>query len=341
MSERQRPIVAGMEVAPAAFPVAAEPVSTPTWMEAATPVVVPVRFPRSDAHPDGKVGAGARGLESAAQPPTARAGMACEPEAGRGSGRSVPPAATATADARQRRPASVVPPPSDHASTDAPPGSGTASAAPCPIGSGITDARGNTDATGLARTDGAPPPPPSAGSIRPEPFTSAGTPGDVAATTHGDSIRPSPADRRDGTALADAIAELVRARRALLAEAEQSLLELAVCIAEALVERELRDDPELHRTLVRAALAPLEDQRPTAVRASRDAFGAIVDAFGAPAVDVDGVVVSILLDPSLDGMGVVVDGAGMRVDGRVGERLRAVARALEDERRRTVDEEAA
>jgi hypothetical protein len=322
MSERDRRVVASMELAPVAFPVTDEPVAAPAWMQAEPQTVRAAVFARTDAG-----GAAPR-----------------EGDGGGGARRSLPPPSAA---GRPGRPVSLVPPP--HPSAAAAGASGAPSMAP-PSGDPAAVAAGANVAPGGPGSAGASVPPSGPGSagasvppggprslIPPAGIGPAGTPSQPP-----DSGMPRvAADPRDAEAFASAVAELTRARAAALAEAERALLELSVHIAEALVERELRDDPTLHRALVRAALAPLEDQRPTAVRASRDAFGAIVDAFGTPAVDVDGVVVPVVLDASLDGLGVVVDGPAMRVDGRVSERLRAVARALEDERRRAADEEAA
>jgi flagellar biosynthesis/type III secretory pathway protein FliH len=56
-------------------------------------------------------------------------------------------------------------------------------------------------------------------------------------------------------------------------------------------------------------------------------------------VDVDGVRVELVLDHSLEGLGVVAETASSRVDGRISERLRGVLSALEAEHRRSGAEE--
>jgi len=134
-------------------------------------------------------------------------------------------------------------------------------------------------------------------------------------------------------AFARAVAEHVTARSRALVAVEEQLLELAVQLAEVLVDHEITRDPQIHAALVRAALAAIEGTQPSVVRASRAAYAAIVETFGAPSVEVDGTAVAILLDARLEGLGVVVESHDSRVDGRVAERLRAALRAMQDERR--------
>lgn len=150
------------------------------------------------------------------------------------------------------------------------------------------------------------------------------------------SVAPSvatPARDLHAEAFARAVAEHVTARSRALMAVEEQLLELAVQLAEVLVEHELTRDPQIHGALVRAALAAIEGTQPSVVRASRAAHAAIVETFGQPTVEVDGTPVAIVLDPRLDGLGVVVESQDSRVDGRVAERLRSALRAMQDERR--------
>jgi hypothetical protein len=145
---------------------------------------------------------------------------------------------------------------------------------------------------------------------------------------------PPPVRDPHSEAFVRAVAEHATARARALIGVEEQLLELAVQLAEVLVERELISDPALHAVLVRAALAALEGDQPAVVRASRPAYAALVASFGEGHVEVDGTQVPVTLDPRLEGVGVVVDGADTRVDGRVGERLRSALRAMQEERRR-------
>lgn len=131
-----------------------------------------------------------------------------------------------------------------------------------------------------------------------------------------------------------AVAEHLTARARALSGVEEQLLELAVQLAEVLIEHEIARDPQIHGVLVRAALAALEGGHIGVVRASPAALAAIVETFGEARVEVDGTHRDIVLDSRLDGLGVVVEGADTRVDGRVGERLRSALRAMQDEYRR-------
>lgn len=137
-------------------------------------------------------------------------------------------------------------------------------------------------------------------------------------------------------AFARAAIELAAARQTALAEVEHQLLELSVSIASVIIEREVETHPELHGKLARAALSALSASGTPTLRASRESYGAILDVFGEPFVELDGARVRVELDPSLEGLGVVAETAHVRVDGRVTERLRMVLRAMEDERRRAM-----
>lgn len=117
-------------------------------------------------------------------------------------------------------------------------------------------------------------------------------------------------------------------------ELEEPLLELAVGIAEVLVERALELDPELHRTLAGAALAALERTEGTVLFASREAYAAIVEVAGGPRLRAeDGSELEVKLDAGLTGLGVVAKAGPARVDGRLRERLARVREALIHERR--------
>lgn len=136
-------------------------------------------------------------------------------------------------------------------------------------------------------------------------------------------------------AYANAALELASLRARVLANAEGQLLELAVAIAEAIIERAIERDPAVHGALARAAVAALGDTSHAKLRVSRAAFKAISQVHGEAAVDVDGVRVELTLDNSLEGLSVIAEAGASRVDGRVSERLGAVLRALEAEHRRT------
>ncbi|MBI2893695.1 MAG: hypothetical protein HYY06_09100 [Deltaproteobacteria bacterium] len=149
-----------------------------------------------------------------------------------------------------------------------------------------------------------------------------------------------PADDPRLVAFARAAAELGAARAQVLSSVEGQLLELAVAIASSVIDREIEVDPELHGSLARAALATLGSAPGARLRASRDAHAAIVAVFGSPTVTMDGLTVQVTMDPALEGLGCIAENEHTRVDGRIGERLRAVLRSLEDERRRGTMEDA-
>jgi len=135
-------------------------------------------------------------------------------------------------------------------------------------------------------------------------------------------------------AYAMAALEMGTLRARILSNAESELLELAVVVAEALIEREVERDPSLHNAFARAAVAALGDTRAAKLRVSRDAFRAISELHGKESVEVDGVSVELTIDNSLEGLSVVAESGASRVDGRVRERLSAVLRAMIADHRR-------
>lgn len=136
-------------------------------------------------------------------------------------------------------------------------------------------------------------------------------------------------------AYAHAALELASLRARVLSNAEAQLLELAVAVAESIIERQIAADPALHGALARAAIAALGDTRSAKLRVSRTAFKAISQVHGQEALDVDGVRVELVIDNSLEGLSVIAEAGASRVDGRVSERLAAVLRAVEAEHRRS------
>ena len=143
--------------------------------------------------------------------------------------------------------------------------------------------------------------------------------------------------REHAEAFANAAIELGIARAATLAVLEGQLLDLSIEIASVLIERQIELEPELHATLARAALNSLGDATQVTLRTSPDAFHHVCDVLGGEHADVRGVCVSIVSDVTIPGLGCVVDGENMRVDATISERLRAVRRAFEEERRKTAE----
>jgi hypothetical protein len=146
-------------------------------------------------------------------------------------------------------------------------------------------------------------------------------------------LLPSVTLEEERAALSEAASALVRARTGVLSEVESELLELAVDIATVLIEDELASRPELHRSLVRAALAAVEPGEGVKVRASRATYEALLEAFDSATVEHGAHRVQVELDDTVEGLGAVVQSGGARVDGRVGTRIEALKRALIDARR--------
>jgi flagellar biosynthesis/type III secretory pathway protein FliH len=138
-------------------------------------------------------------------------------------------------------------------------------------------------------------------------------------------------------AFTNAALELAVARTATLTVLEGQLLDLSIEIAESLIERELEHHPDLHSTLARAALASLGDADRVTLRTSADAFEAICQQLGGAETTVNGVHVTVHADDTIPGLGCIVDGESVRIDATVAERLRAVRRAFEDERRKVAE----
>jgi hypothetical protein len=143
--------------------------------------------------------------------------------------------------------------------------------------------------------------------------------------------------REHQAVFAGAALELAIARGAALSELEGQLLDLSIEIASALIEREVERAPELHAALARAALASLGDSTQVTLRTSPEAFSAICGAIGGERTEQRGVRIQVVSDPNIPGLGCVVDGDNVRVDATVSERLRAVRRAFEDERRKSAE----
>lgn len=135
-------------------------------------------------------------------------------------------------------------------------------------------------------------------------------------------------------AFVNAALELGALRAHVYSGIESELLSLAVHIAEAILEREVRLDPSVQTTLARTAVLALGDTQAARLKVSREAFKAITELHGEPAIDVDGVRVEVSMDASFEALDVVAEAGPSRVDGKVRERLASVLRAMEAEHRR-------
>ena len=138
-------------------------------------------------------------------------------------------------------------------------------------------------------------------------------------------------------AFANAAVELAIARTATINLLEGQLLDLAIEIASSLIEREVEREPKLHATLARAALSSLGDASGATLRTSPEAYETICQTLGGAEANVRGVHLQVIADATIPGLGCVVDGDNMRIDATVSERLRAVRRAFEEERRRNAE----
>lgn len=209
------------------------------------------------------------------------------------------------------------------------------------------------------RAPSMPPPPPPAAARRPEPepapqalevplderaLSRLPPPPGLGSLIPGGRSAPPPANdtgyavlREHAEAFANAAIELAIARAATITVLEGQLLDLSIEIASALIERQVDREPALHAALARAALASLGDATAVTLRTSPDAFGPVCNALGGEDSEVRGVRVHVAADSSIPGLGCVVDGENMRIDATVSERLRAVRRAFEEERRKTAE----
>lgn len=184
---------------------------------------------------------------------------------------------------------------------------------------------GRTRRSSLPPRNSVPPPPVVITRLPPPPSFSAAEVGPV-----------SDAEKLFG----EAALEIASLRARLVSGMEVQLLELAVSIAEAIVEREIERDPKVLATLAKTALSALGDANACRLRVSREAHRSLTEQYGESAVDVDGVRVEMVLDHSLEGLDLVAETPASRVDGRLKERFSQILRALEAEQRREPEDEA-
>lgn len=139
---------------------------------------------------------------------------------------------------------------------------------------------------------------------------------------------------RERERFARAALDMATARGEAIANAETQLLELAIGIASAIVDDALEERPELHKRLVDTGLSCLSGEDRVTVRCAPEAYDPIVETFGGDHFEVQGMHIEVSVDPSLTGLGCVLETADRRVDARVSERLAAVRAALLSENRR-------
>lgn len=182
---------------------------------------------------------------------------------------------------------------------------------------------------------------PQAGDLRSLPPGPAAGQGQVVGRNAQPALDPAlEAQLREATAhFGQACTDLALARHEALSEVEGQLLDLSVRIAEVIVEREVDTHTDLHLRLVEAALDCIAGEREVMLQVSEATHAVLSELHGATQFERDGVAVRMVKKPGLPGLGCVVETGHVRVDGRVAQRLQAVRRAFEEERRRLADGE--
>ncbi|MEM9193874.1 MAG: FliH/SctL family protein [Myxococcota bacterium] len=174
-----------------------------------------------------------------------------------------------------------------------------------------------------------PTPPPGAGSVVPESML---PPADLTSQAAETEVLRHELDAAK-QAFAQAAAELATARARTILDAEETLVELAVDIAGAVLEQAL-DVEDHHRTLARAAISALGEAEEVILRTSTEGYEVLRDVYGEDKLAVGSTRVTLRSDPSLTGLGCIAESPDATVDGRIDARLQNVRRALADEVRR-------
>jgi hypothetical protein len=134
-------------------------------------------------------------------------------------------------------------------------------------------------------------------------------------------------------AFTQAVVELATMRANVLSTIEEQLLDLSIAIASVIIEREIQREPGLYKEMVREAIHMLGSTNSVTLKASKDTYTTLLQVLGADAVEVDGIEVRVALDLTIEGLGCIVESGESRVDMTIGDRLRAVRQAIENERR--------
>lgn len=129
-------------------------------------------------------------------------------------------------------------------------------------------------------------------------------------------------------ALLEALQALTSARDEAFARTTDEMISLAVDLARVLVDAELESRPELHHTLVRAALDVLGEGASPRIRVAPDAFDAMVASLGGRTFEWHGRRLELEVDHSLTGPGAVLELGDGRVDAMLDSRLASVRAAL-------------
>jgi len=122
------------------------------------------------------------------------------------------------------------------------------------------------------------------------------------------------------------VTELAIAHRGLVESMEKEAVRLALAVAESVIERELRTDPDLVNALVSLALKRLEGHPEIVLRVSPDDFEMVNRTVSAinPAVRIEQA-------NELERGDFLIDTRKTHLDGRMSSRIRQIGRSLFDE----------
>lgn len=123
-------------------------------------------------------------------------------------------------------------------------------------------------------------------------------------------------------ALRSATEALLRREAVAVAEVEATVVELALGLARAVLDREIRSASDPGREALTRALALAPQGAPAVARLHPDDHALLVDALPADRQ------LTVLADPAVERGGCVVDTAGRRIDAQVGPALERAAAVL-------------
>lgn len=149
-----------------------------------------------------------------------------------------------------------------------------------------------------------------------------------------DELAPR-ADEEAAHAIAQAVGELIAARRNMLTQAEDDLFALVRLVSERVLLRELRSDPSVALQLVREGLLALSAGDHVSVRLG-DFYRMVVNGVREVVADA-GVEVTVTVDPRLAPHACIVESQWGRVDESVDTRLRILLDQLDAARVRSSD----
>jgi flagellar assembly protein FliH len=137
-------------------------------------------------------------------------------------------------------------------------------------------------------------------------------------------------------AMSSALAQVARTDLDRMHDVEHRVLQLAVALAESIVEREIRDDDELVVTAAARALALAPERGAVVLRVNPADVVAVRAAIaGNPATDEPGALsahmaneVQVVADPSIERAGAVAEVGPLRIDAQIGAALARIRDAF-------------